>query len=109
MSLARFWSVFGISGGGGRFETPPRYATGCNEHPTGIKRKRNGIPVLVTSSTFRLESKMNGVVFFCNCNEVRMFEFIYYTKNLFPVVDILSAQYKKVASFLSVFFLYTLC
>jgi len=50
---------------------------GCNEHPTGIKGKRNGIPVLVTSSTFRLESKMNGVVFICNCNEVRMLETIY--------------------------------
>jgi len=52
---------------------------------------------------------MNGVVFVCNYNEVHMLEFIYYIKNLFPVADILSAQYKKVASFLSVFFLYTLC
>jgi len=69
---------------------------GRNEQPTGVKRKRNGILVLVTLSTFRLEPKMNGVMFICNCNEVHMLEFRYiyiniyiYIKNLFPVVYIL--------------------
>ena len=56
---------------------------GCNEHPTGTKRKRNGIPVLVPPTTFRPESKMNSVMFICNCNEVHMLEFIYTLKIYF--------------------------